>query len=322
MLGSVVLGVITGERAMTDLANPIFNNETAAREHLEAIRWPDGPECPHCNGLNCGRIDAGAHRTGLLYCKDCKRQFTVQIGTIFERSHIPLHKWVLAFHLMNASKKGVSAHQLHRMLGITYKSAWFMAHRIRESMKDTDPQPMGGPGGIVQADETYFGHKRGQTRRRARKNKAMSAKRSVVALVSDGKARTFHVARADASTVRRILVENVKRETELHTDESHLYTRVGAEFKAHKHINHSAGVYVRRDGVTTNACENYFSVFKRGMKGVYQHCSEKHLHRYLSEFDFRYNSRDLSDFERTDKALKGAEGKRLTYRRTGNRSHI
>jgi hypothetical protein len=255
---------------------------------------------------------------------DCRQKFTVRTGTIYERSHIPLHQWLLATHLMCASKKGISAHQLHRMLGVTYKTAWFMAHRIRESMIDVNPDPMGGPGKVVQADETYIGKKDVKPTKRTDgkpflKSGGGAHKNVVVSLLSEGKTRTFHVDRADLHTVREILVTNASRESHLHTDESRLYTRVGREYSRHETVNHSIGEYVRGD-VTTNHIENYFSIFKRGMKGVYQHCSEKHLQRYLNEFDFRYNSRDVDDFTRAVQAIKGAEGKRLTYRRIGERA--
>lgn len=321
-----------------NLTDKIYNKESAARKHLEGIRWPNGVNCPLCGGVD--KISEVAMKNkpseknpeakevkGYYHCGDCRRKFTVRTGSIYERSHIPLHKWVLATHLLCASKKGMSAHQLHRMLGITYKSAWFMEHRIREAMIDGNPGPMGGKDEIVQADETYIGKKKDiptattSGRPFTKSGKAGgNMKCSVVSLVSKGKARTFHVDRADAHTIREILVTNVSRDTELHTDESRLYTKVGAEFAAHETVNHSAGEYVR-DNVTTNNVENYFSIFKRGMKGVYQHCSEKHLGRYLTEFDFRYNSRDISDAERATEALKGAEGKRLTYRRV-NQSKV
>jgi len=318
-----------------NLTDKIYNNENAARKHLEKIRWSDGINCPLCGGTE--KISEVAMKNkpseknpeakevkGYYHCGDCRRKFTVRTGSIYERSHIPLHKWVLATHLLCASKKGMSAHQLHRMLGITYKSAWFMEHRIREAMIDGNPDPMGGKDETVQADETYIGRKKDipalRTSGESFKYSARGAavKNSVVSLVSKGKARTFHVDRADAHTIREILVTNVKRETALHTDESRLYTKVGKEFADHQTVNHSQGEYVRK-GVTTNNVENYFSIFKRGMKGVYQHCSEKHLQRYLTEFDFRYNSRDISDAERANEAIKGAEGKRLTYRRVGQR---
>lgn len=317
-----------------NLTNKIFTNENAARKHLEAIRWPGGVICPLCGGTD--KINPAVMKNkptaknpnpkevkGYYHCGDCKQRFTVRTGTIYERSHIPLHKWVMATQLLSSSKKGMSAHQLHRMLGLTYKTAWFMAHRIREAMIDGNPDPMGGKDETVQADETYIGKKAVKptettSGRPFIKSGGGAHKNAVVSLVSKGKARTFHVDRADAHTVREILVTNVRRETALHTDESRLYTKVGAEFAGHHTVNHSAGEYYRK-GVTTNNVENYFSIFKRGMKGVYQHCSEKHLGRYLVEFDFRYNSRDISDAERAEEAIKGAEGKRLTYRRINQR---
>jgi transposase-like protein len=216
------------------------------------------------------------------------------------------------------------------MLGLTYKTAWFMAHRIREAMKDENPSPMGGPGGSVQADETYFGKVEdtktettsGREFTGSRAGRGPANKRAVVSLISGGKARTFHVDRADSVTVRQILVTNVRRETELYTDESRIYVKVGEDFSAHKTVNHSANEYVGPSGQSTNKVENYFSIFKRGMKGVYQHCAEKHLQRYINEFDFRYNNRELTDSGRRDKALSSIEGKRLTYRRIGNGANV
>ena len=301
---------------MCDLTSPIFNDETAAREHLESQRWPNGPICPFCGSEEAKPLGGKSMGPGWYHCGACRDKFTVRVGTAFERSKVPLHKWLLATHLMCSSKKGISAHQIHRMIGVTYKTAWFMCHRIREAMVDENPEPMGGPGGSVQADETYFGTKDAMRGKPWHEKKGHSNKMSVFSLVSAGKSRTFAVARADAATVRAILVENVDRQSELHTDEARLYITPGAEFKAHKKVNHSRGEYVRKDGVTTNHVENYFSVFKRGMRGVYQHCKEKHLQRYLTEFDFRYNNREITDAERRDVALKGIEGKRLTYRRT------
>lgn len=308
---------------MCDITNPIFNDETAAREHLEALRWPEGPVCPYCGKQSHVKPLGGKSMgPGWYHCGECRKKFTVRVGTVFERSKIALHKWLLATHLITASKKGMSAHQLHRMLGVTYKTAWFMAHRIREAMKDETPDPMGGPGGNVQADETYFGTRDKYRGKSWAEKKGHSKKMSVVSLVSDGKSRTFVVNRADASTVRNILVTNVKREAELHTDESRLYTKVGKEFAAHRTVIHARGSYVGPNGETTNNVENYFSVFKRGMRGVYQHCKEKHLQRYINEFDFRYNTRDIDDSDRRDEALKGIEGKRLTYRRTAFGAHV
>lgn len=301
---------------MTDLTSPIFTNEDKAREHLEAIRWPSGPVCPFCGSLEAKPLGGKSMGPGWYHCNDCRDKFTVRVGTVYERSKIALHKWLLATHLVCASKKGMSAHQLHRMLGITYKSAWFMLHRIREAMRDDAPGPMGGEGKSIEVDETYFGTKDKFRGKPWDEKKGHSKKMAVVSLVSEGKSRTFAVATANVATVRDILVRNVDRATELHTDESPIYIRPGNEFKTHKTVNHSRLEYVRKDGVTTNRVENYFSVFKRGMRGIYQHCKEKHLQRYLDEFDFRYNNREITDAERRDVALKGIEGKRLTYRRT------
>jgi hypothetical protein len=242
-----------------------------------------------------------------------------------ERSKIALHKWVMAMHLMGASKKGMSAHQLHRMLGITYQSAWFLAHRIREAMREDGLAPLGGGGKIVEADETYFGQVENPTPSPKRKGRPFTkggksgpaGKRAVVALVErGGRVRSFHPAIADGDSVNKIVRENIARESRLHTDESRLYVGVGKEFAAHETVTHSHGEYVRGD-IHTNTIEGYFSIFKRGMRGVYQHCAEKHLHRYLAEFDFRYNRRTalgVTDTERAEQVVRGAEGKRLTYR--------
>ena len=313
---------------MTAFNDPIFHDENKAREHLEAIRWPHGVNCPHCGNIDASKIAKvegrkQSHRPGLYYCNECKSQFTVTVGTVMERSKVSLAKWVFAFHLFAASKKGMSAHQLHRMLGVTYKTAWFMAHRIREAMKENhdDNGPLGGSGKTVEADETYFGKREDgyvspQRKGRPYKSKKTAVgKRSVVALVErGGSVRMFHVQHADKATVRDILVRNVPRETILYTDESRLYTETGKEYAKHETVKHSAGEYVRGT-VHTNTVENVFSVFKRGMIGVYQHCGEAHLHRYLAEFDFRYNRRaalKISDRERHDMLLGMIEGKRLT----------
>jgi transposase-like protein len=313
---------------MTDLTDPIFHDETKAREHLESIRWPNGPYCPHCGNSDEDQITklAGkSHRPGLHVCNECREHFTVTVGSVMERSHIPLRKWVLGFHLMAASKKGVSAHQLMRMLGLgSYRTAWFMAHRIREAMKDASPEPMGGPGKVIEADETYYGKLETPRPRNkyspppTRGGKSGGAqKRAVLGLVErGGKARTFHIHRATANEVREIMVKTVSRKSELHTDESPIYTTLGKEFDAHKTVNHSRGEYVKGN-VHTNTVENVWSVFKRGMKGIYQHCGEAHLHRYLAEFEFRHNNRaarGVTDTMRAADAIKGAEGKRLTYR--------
>jgi transposase-like protein len=306
-----------------NLQDPIFTDEEAAREHLEKVRWPEGPYCPHCGNSDPDRLAKvegvkHSHRAGLYYCNECKGQFTATVGTVFERSKIPLTKWWLAMHLIAASKKGMSAHQLHRMLGISYKSTWFMMHRIREAMRDNTPTAMGGEGKIIQADETYYGN----TSKRAKGyKKGHRHKSSVIALVEPkGRVRAFHAKKANAETVRDILVRNVHRTTELHTDESNLYVKVGKEFADHKTVEHGwnqRGFYVGKDGQTTNAVENFFGIFKKGMVGVYHFCGEQHLQRYLDEFSFRYSNRSglgVNDKERAELIVKGAEGKRLTYR--------
>jgi transposase-like protein len=323
-----------------NLNAPYFQDADKARERLEGIRWPNGPVCPHCGNCDPDKIRAlqgKSHRAGLYQCAECREQFTVTVGTVFERSKIPLHKWLLATHLLASSKKGMSSHQLHRMLGVTYKTAWFMTHRLREAMAIKGARgPMGGEGVVVEADETYIGKKDVQPKtrvdgtefKRGRSGKRRGlpggvGKRAVVALVErGGSVRTFHVEKADAATVRQIVVTNISRESRLHTDESGIYTKTGREFAAHETVIHSRGEYARGD-VTTNSVEGYFSVFKRGMKGVYQHCGEAHLHRYLAEFDFRFNNRSalgVEDTERADRALAQIEGKRLTYRRIGEAS--
>lgn len=306
-----------------DLTNPIFQDTEKARRYLERSRWPDGPVCPHCGtiGERITKVEGTkqSHRPGLYHCNECGKQFTVTVGTVYEASHIPLHKWLLATHLMTASKKGISAHQLHRMLGITYKSAWFMAHRIREAMRDFNPGPLGGPNKVVEADETYVGGKA-----RNRKGR-VPRKEAVFSLVErDGRVISQHVAEVSAKTLRKALVTQIDRKSYLMTDEAMVYIGVGREFSGHGSVNHSIEEYVRGGFWHTNTIENYFSIMKRGITGVYHHVSQKHLKRYLAEFDFRYNERSglgVSDAERADKALKGIEGKRLTYRRVGQRAN-
>lgn len=307
-----------------DLAAPIFNDEAAARAHLEAIRWPHGPACPHCGVVgNAVRLAGEAHRDGLLKCRACSRQFSVTIGTVMERSHLPLHKWVAGFHLMAASKKGMSAHQLHRTLKVTYKTAWFMAHRVREAMREANPSPIGGEGKVIEADEAYLGKaenavavKKRYTAPTKGGRSGPAGKRPIVALVErGGEVRAVHMPQATAKNVRNLLVKNASRKSRLHTDESRLYPPVGAEFAKHETVKHSAGEYARGD-VTTNSVEGFFGIFKRGMRGVYQHCGEQHLQRYLDEFAFRYNHRvklGVDDAARAALAVKGAGGKRLTY---------
>ena len=293
--------------------------------------WATGFSLGGSRGL-VDQSDRGRLRS--YQCNACCKPFTVTVGTVFERSKIPLHTWLYATHLLCASKKGMSAHQLHRTIGVTYKTAWFMFHRIREAMKDTPgtAPPLGGEGKIVEADETYFGKQEKPlgTRTDGRpflkpRGAGPAGKRAVVALVErGGSVRSFHMTgRTTAHTVREILVTNASRASVLHTDESRLYTNLGREFAAHDTVVHSAKEYVRGN-VHTNTIEGFFSIFKRGMKGVYQHCSEKHLHRYLSEFDFRYNQRialGVNDAARRDAALAGISGKRLTYRRLDGTTH-
>ncbi|WP_428245528.1 IS1595 family transposase [Ferrovibrio sp.] len=308
---------------MTDLTNPIFTDETAARLHLERIRWPNGVViCPYCGVVgNAKALGGKSMGCGWYHCPDCRKKFTVRVGTVYERSHIPLHKWVLATHLLCASKKGMSAHQLHRMLGVTYKSAWFMAHRIRESMIETPTGPLGGSGKTVEVDETFLGqqgHEFSNEKGWQQKRGYGDMKKIVTLVERGGKARSIKVENLRLPEIQRVLRENLARESALMTDEAHHYTRIGKIFQSHETVQHSKKEYARGK-VSTNTVEGFFSIFKRGMRGVYQQCGENHLHRYLVEFDFRYNNRaslEISDSERRDLALLGAEGKRLTYRRT------
>ena len=296
-----------------DITAPRFTNEDSAREHLEALRWPDGAECPHCGLINATKLTGTHHRPGLYQCNSCREQFTVTVGTVFERSKIGLHKWLLATHLLCASKKGMSAAQIQRMLGVTYKTAWFMMHRIREAMKPTNPEPLGGLGKIVEADETFVG---GKKRNRAYAKPAPM--KMVVSLVErGGQARSFHVANIHANNVRGALMQNVDRASHLMTDASHIYKAAGREFAGHGYTIHANRWFVDGDK-HSNTAENFFSIFKRGVIGTYHHMSEAHLHRYTVEFDFRYNTRKISDHERSDLALQGIAGKRLTYRRVGS----
>jgi transposase-like protein len=310
-----------------NLTDPIFHDEDKAREWLEASRWPAGPFCPHCGSVNVTRMGGTSGRPGLFHCPDCRGQFTVRTGQVMERSHIPLAKWVLAYHLMASSKKGISAHQLHRMLGIAYNSAWFMAHRIREAMRDADPTPMGGEGKVIEADEMYHGKKETPTPSAQRKGRPylkqgkIAEKRVIFALVErGGAARAVHMPQVTAKNIRDVLVTKASRKSRLHTDESRLYDVTGTEFAKHETVNHSAKEYARGKGddlVTTNSVEGFFGIFERGLTGIYQHCGEQHLQRYLDEFSFRYSNRvklGVEDAQRAVLALQGAEGKRLTWR--------
>jgi transposase-like protein len=304
---------------MCDLTNPIFTNAAKAREHLESLRWANGRFCPHCGATeNTSFVRGKKHRPGLYYCNECKMQFTVTVGTIFERSKIPLNKWMLAFHLMSSSKKGISAHQLHRSLGVTYKTAWFMAHRIRECMRPASfTSPLGGEGKAVEADETYIGGKE-KNKHRTKRTSAIGGqgKEVVFSLVErGGMVRSQHVANVSGKTLRPIMKAQIDRKSILMTDEAGQYREVGREFSRHEKVNHGIEEYVRGDA-HTNTVEGYFSILKRGITGVYHHVSQAHLKRYLAEFDFRYNERSalgVTDAERAAKAIRGAEGKRLTY---------
>ena len=305
---------------MTDLSSPIFHNETAARKHLEAIRWPDGPFCPHCGETeNVHRMKGKSHQPGMLYCRSCRKKFTVTVGTLFEGSPLPLHKWIMASYLLCASKKGISSHQLHRMLGVTYKTAWFMTHRIREAMRELDPEPMGGSGTDVEIDETYLGRGRETFVTGRGWVPTLKHKQKILTLVErGGRARSFHVPAVNAKTLRPIIMQNVRRDSRIQTDEAAYYRRIGKEFADHQTVKHEIKEYVR-GSAGTNIIENYFSIFKRGLTGVYQHVGAQHLKRYICEFDFRYNTRQLEDWQRANIALKGIEGKRLKYERPQTR---
>jgi transposase-like protein len=303
------------------LNNPIFHDEEAAREWFEARIWPDGPFCPHCGSRAVTRLHGKAHRPGLFQCNDCREQFTVTVNTVCERSKIPLSKWCMAIYLINSSKKGMSALQMHRMMGGSYKTAWFMMHRIREAMNEGKlPGGLGGQNKVVEADETYVGGKA------ANRKNHIPKKAIVLALVErDGSVRSFRVPNVSAQTLRPVIVANVNRASYLMTDEALSYTSIGREFRGHGTVNHSAEEYVRATFWHTNTVENYFSILKRGIYGIYHHVSETHLHRYSAEFDFRYNHRvalGFSDMQRTEIAAAGIYGKRLTYRRTGERPNV
>jgi len=304
---------------MSVLSKPYFHDEEAAFRYLESIVWNGEPVCPHCGGVDritsvkanpAKRIRYGLHR-----CGNCKGQFTVKIGTVFEHARIPLHKMLQAVYLVTSSKKGISAHQLHRTLEITYKSAWFLLHRIREAMRDGEITPFGGNGGVVEVDETFIGRKKGVPKRRA-----FHHKMKVLALVDrdSGKARTMVIDDVKAETLMPLVIANVAREARIMTDEHSGYRDVGVWFAGHGTTSHGRGEYVNLEDRTvySNTVEGYFSIFKRGMKGVYQHCGEGHLHRYLAEFEFRYNNREAlgcNDQDRAGNALRGIVAKRLTY---------
>jgi transposase-like protein len=307
--------------AQADLQKAAFTDENAAREALEAVRWPTGPVCPHCGNLDQSKIaksQGRAARAGLYYCAACNGQFTVTVGTVMERSKIPLTKWLFAMHLMGASKKGMSALQLQRMLGVTYKSAWFLCHRIREAMATPSSGPLGGEGKIVEADETYIGGKERNKHasKKLKSGRGNVGKMPVVSLVErDGNARSFHTANVTGETLRPILTKHINAKTRLVTDESGVYLHTGKEFASHAKVNHTAGEYVKDNGVDhTNTIESSFALMKRAVFGTHHSISEAHLSRYLAEWDFKWNTRKIKDGERAALIAKGIEGKRLTYR--------
>ena len=290
-----------------------FQNEEAAYKWVESRVWPDGPICPHCGGIDrISPMKGKSTRIGTYKCYQCRKPFTVKVGTVFEASHVPMRLWLQAMFLMCSSKKGISSNQLHRTLGVTLKTAWFMSHRIREAMRVVGVGPLGGSGAVVEADETFYGQVEGEPKRRGTGHKHV-----ILSLIErGGSARSFHVEGTRIADIAPVLRANVKPESTLMTDEGTYYREVGREFARHDSVNHRVDEYVR-DDAHTNTAEGFFSIFKRGMTGVYQHCNERHLHRYLAEFDFRYSNRvklGVDDVARTERALKGIIGKRLTYR--------
>jgi transposase-like protein len=314
-----------------DLTDKTFTDEHAARAHFEKMRWPDGPICPHCGTIDeATELHGESTRAGLYKCRACQKPFTATMGTLYEKSHIPLQKWLLATHLMTASKKGISAHQLWRMLGFgSYRTAWFMAHRIREGMRELFPEdtsPLGGEGKTVEIDETFVGGLEKNKHRNKRKHAGTggAGKEAVFSLVErKGRVRSHHVTEVSAKTLRPILQAHVDAATFIMTDEGGAVKKIGSEFERHGSVNHGIGEYVRGD-IHINTAEGYFSVFKRGIYGTFHHISQQHLKRYLAEFDFRYNERSalgINDKMRAAKAIKGVVGKRLTYHQPNEATH-
>lgn len=300
------------------LTAPQFQDADKGREYLEKLRWPDGPVCPHCEGTEkIYAYNGKAHRPGVYKCGHCRKQFTVTVGTLFERSKVPLNQWLMAVYLMCSSKKGISSHQLHRMLDVTYKTAWFMTHRIREAMKDpVFTKKLGGGGGEVEVDETFWGNKKPKGQKKGR---GFDHKEKILSLVDrqTGEVRSFHVPRVNAKTLLPIMKEQIEKDTTVYTDEAAVYVKcnppVSFHFAGHEYVRHGSGEYVRGK-IHTNTIEGYFSILKRGLVGTFHHVGPQHLRRYIGEFDFRYNTRKIDDVERTHMALKGIGGKRLYYR--------
>lgn len=303
------------------LSAPHFHNEEAAYAFIEARLWPEGPVCPHCGGVErISKMQGKSTRVGAYKCYQCRKPFTVKIGTIFEDSKVPMHIWMQAMYLIAGSKKGISSNQLHRTLGVTLKTAWFMSHRIREAMRSGDLTPFGSGGGIVEVDETFIGHDRTIKPEGVKKGRGYAHKHQVLSLVDrdTGRQRSMMVDSLKAVDLTPILVANIAAEAVMMTDEASQYRALGTVFAAHGFTRHGAGQYVdyANPAIHTNTIEGAFSIFKRGMKGVYQHCAKKHLHRYVAEFEFRYTNRiatGFNDADRADAMLLGAVGKRLTY---------
>jgi transposase-like protein len=313
---------------MSDLSNPIFHDDSKAREWLEARVWADGPICPHCGVLDqATRMRGKSHRPGLYQCNACREPFTVTVGTLYERSKIPLHKWLAATHLMMASKKGISALQVGRMLGVSKKTAWFLCHRIRESLRPEFAGPLGGAAKPVEADETYIGGKEANQHANKRQVGKVGPyqKEPVLSLLErGGKVRSQHLPEVNSETLRPILTAQIAHNSYLMTDSATYYKMVGREFADHQAVSHATGEYVR-GAAHVNTVENYFSILKRGITGVYHHVSQQHLKRYLAEFDYRYNERSalgVDDAQRMAKSVKGIVGKRLTYRRTDTGANV
>jgi transposase-like protein len=289
-------------------AEAYYQDPTAAREKLEEVLWPEGPVCPHCGSIGEHTLLVIKRRpnAGVRKCCDCRKEFTVTVGTVFERSHIELHLWFQVAHLMSASKKGISSHQIHRMIGVTYKTAWFMTMRLREAMADGFLGMLGGEGQIVEADETYWGHPKAAQH-------AWHHKEKIVSLVErGGSVRSFHVEKVTKETLMGIMKSNIDPRSRIMTDEASYYDWCKAHFASRESVSHKQHEYSRGD-VSSNTIEGFFSIVKRGLVGTFHHVEPRHLFRYLDEFDFRYNARDLTDCERMFLALKGIAHKRLTY---------